>query len=397
MNYDVVIAGGGPAGASLATLLARSNLSVVVIDKCRFPRPMPCGGMISPRCIRAVEAVFGENVVAGISRSSSAGCRMFDGQELIAEVDDAGRSFFVERGEMDALFFAAAKDAGCDAIDGDAVAGVEPENGAVRLASGGTVRGTIIVGADGGNSIVRRTTRGWRPSRRRTGFGLVADVPFDRLERRDAPEAYHIHPHIHFGVIPWGYGWVFPKGDCVSVGVAGMMAKTSNFREPFDAFVSSLCIGGTAGGLDVYGRGLPAADFETRPGRGNVLLVGDAAGFIEPITGEGIAFAVECAPLAAQAITDALAGGRPDMAGAAYTAACRKNILPTLRYARLARWFFFPDFCRRRAVGSLRRHPELVRWFLEILAGEMTYPAYFRRALRRPWGTGSREDGRRIP
>ncbi|MFH1732620.1 MAG: NAD(P)/FAD-dependent oxidoreductase [Planctomycetota bacterium] len=396
MNYDVLIVGGGPAGASVGMLLARTGLAAVIIDKSSFPRPMPCGGMISPRCIRAVEAVFGENIVARVSRASSAGCRMFDGQELVAEADDVGRSFFVERSEMDALFFAAANDAGCDAIEGDAAAGVEPENGAVRLASGRTVRGSIIVGADGGDSIVRRTTRGWRPNRRRAGFGLVADVPFDRLKRRDAPEAYHIHPHIHFGVIPWGYGWVFPKGDCVSVGVAGMMAKTANFREPFDAFVSALCIGGTAERLQPGGRGLPAADFETRPGRDNVLLVGDAAGFVEPITGEGIGFAVECAPLAAQAITDALAAGRPEMAGGAYTAACRKNLLPTLRHARLARWFFFPDFCRRRAVRSLRRHPELVRWFLEILAGELTYPVYFRRALTRPWSRGRQEDARRI-
>jgi len=396
LNYDVVIVGGGPAGASAGTLLARTGLAAVIIDKSSFPRPMPCGGMITPRCIRAVEAVFGENIVAGISRSSSAGCRMFDGQELIAEVDGAGRSFFVERGEMDALFFAAAKDAGCDAIEGDAAAGVEPENGAVRLASGRTVRGTIIVGADGGESIVRRITRGWRPSRRGASFGLVADVPFDRLKRRDAPEAYHDRPHIHFGVIPWGYGWVFPKGDCVSVGVAGTMTKTSNFREPFDAFVSALCIDGTAERLQPGGRGLPAAGLETRPGRGNVLLAGDAAGFVEPITGEGIGFAVECAPLAARAISDALAAGRPEMAGGAYTAACRKTILPTLRHARLARWLFFPDLCRRRAVRSLHRHPELVRWFLDILAGELTYPAYFRRALTRSWGRGRQKGARRI-
>lgn len=387
-DYDVVIAGGGPAGASLGTLLARSGVSAVIVDKHTFPRPMPCGGMLSSRCVEMIEAAYGENIIAGISRATSAACRMFDGHALIADVDGAGECFFVERSEMDEFLFSEAKRAGCETVEGDAVVAVDGADGTVRLASGRTIRGAVIAGADGGDSVVRRSTRGWRPNRRKAAFGLVADLPHERLRCDDAPDAYHDRPHIHFGIVPWGYGWVFPKGGCVSVGVAGMVTKTRNFRRAFDAFASKLCVDGSAGELRVSGRRLPVADVETSPGRGNVLLLGDAAGMVEPITGEGISFAIESAPLAARAIVDALASGRPEQAGGRYTSACRRSILPTLRHASLARWLFFPEFCRRKAVRALARHPELVRAYLDILAGKMTYPQYARRVISCRLGFG---------
>ena len=387
-DYDVVIAGGGPAGASLGTVLARSGLSAVIVDKRTFPRPMPCGGMLSSRCVRIIEAVYGENVVAGISRASSTGCRMFDRNSLIADVDGIDRSFFVDRREMDALLLSEAKRAGCDTIEGDGVVAVDHVDGTVQLASGRTIRGAIIAGADGGDSVVRRTTRRWRPNRAAAAFGLVADLPFDRLKCDGVPDSYHDRPHIHFGILPWGYGWVFPKGDCVSVGVAGMVTRTRNFRNAFDAFVAELCVDGKAGELRVSGRRLPVADFETSPGQGGILLLGDAAGMVEPITGEGIAFAIESAALAARAIEKALASGRAAQAGGLYTSACRRSILRTLRHARLARWLFFPEPCRRKAVRALAHHPELVRAYFDILAGRTTYPQYARRVISCRLGFG---------
>ncbi len=387
-DYDVVIAGGGPAGASLGTLIARGGLSAVIIDKYTFPRPMPCGGMVSSRCIKMIEAVHGENIIAGVSRATSTGCRMFERHDLIAEVEGIDEDFFVERREMDALLFSEARRAGCDTVEGDGVVGVDRAGGAVQLASGRTIRGAVIAGADGGDSIVRRTTRRWRPERRKAAFGLVADLPFERLRCDAAPDAYHDRPHIHFGIVPWGYAWVFPKGDCVSVGVAGMMTKTRNFRRAFDAFVSELCVDGNPGELRMSGRRLSVADVESPPGRGNILLLGDAAGMVEPITGEGLSFAIESAPLAARAIVDALASGRPEQAGGRYSSGCRKSILRTMRHASLARWLFFPEVCRRRAVRALAHHPELVQDYLDILAGKMTYPQYARRALGYRLGVG---------
>jgi len=382
LSYDVAIAGAGPAGSALGTLLARAGLSVALVDKCQFPRSIPCGGMISPRAVRAAEAVFGPGTIEQVGRASSTGCRMFYGGRLVTELDDLDRAFFVDRAEMDALFLSKARGAGCAVIEGDAVTAVGPARRLFRLDSGREIDAAILVGADGGSSVVRRTVRRWRPRRRRSAFGLVADVPLESV-RLPADGPVLDRPHIHFGVVPWGYGWVFPKGGCASVGVAGVVARTDNFRGPFDEFVSTVCTGGTLGRLRVRGRRLPAGDYETTPASGNVLLVGDAAGFIEPLTGEGIAFALECAPIAALAITDALRAGRPATAGGSYAAVCRRAILPTLRGARLARRLFYPAPFLRNAVHSLARHPEFARWFMEILAGTLTYPAFFRRVIGR--------------
>lgn len=373
---DVVIVGGGPSGATAGVLLARSRLSVAIVDKACFPRDKPCAGAISGRSARAIASVYGDDVLPRLARASSTGCRFFNQQAFVAEATDAERLFFVDRKEMDAVFLNAAENAGCQVVQEKAVVAVDAAQGSVRLSSGETIRAEIILGADGVNSVVRRSC--WGKTRRRKhgmGLGLVAEAAVDQLKTAELQAVCSRFPHIIFGILPWGYGWIFPKGNTVSVGVGGKPREGSEIRQSLKWLVDTHFRDGVWQSLRPSGHGLPFRPFQRSAGRQRVLLLGDAAGFVEPVTGEGIALALESAELAARAAIQCFSNGDPSAAGRLYNASLRA-LLRRLQYARIARWFLFPKPCLRAAMRDLKRHPLLVQRYLELVSGKLSYPAY---------------------
>jgi flavin-dependent dehydrogenase len=126
---------------------------------------------------------------------------------------------------------------------------------------------------------------------------------------------------------------------------------------------------------------MPYGHFERRPGNGRLLAVGDAAGFAEPVTGEGIPYAVESGLSAAEAIGVACGRGNPDAAAEVYNSLLKDRILRLFRHASLARWLLFPRLCLPLAMRTLRAHPELARQYYELTSGGMSYPEYFRKMV----------------
>ncbi len=381
-NYDVVIIGAGPAGSTLGTLLGRAGVSTLLVDKARFPRVKPCGGMLSAKSVSHITEVFGWSRVEPLCRTVSDGWWMFYRGDPVSEISDAAPLYCVERAELDALLLSFAEESGCAVEQGARAVGIDRSPPAVRFASGRVVRCSILVGADGVQSLVRRVLRGGRIPAQGMGFGVVADVPLDDLKQSD-PWGPIERPEIYFGLSPWSYGWVFPKGSNASVGVGGLLAKTGNLRKLMESFVAERCVPGALDRLRLMGHGIPLGNFERSPGLGNILVLGDAAGMAEPLTGEGIAFALASSRAAAPAVIEALNRGRPWLAGRLYNEACRQEIIPHLRRACLARWAFFPERVMRFVVCSLRRDPVRARLYADVVAGKLSYPAYFRRIIGR--------------
>ena len=377
---DVIVVGGGPAGSAAGKCLADRGLSTLLIEKHCYPREKPCGGLLSGRCIDAAESIFGAGTVAAVSKGELAGCRLYRKDKPIAEITDGPRMVFTRREAMDALLLRKAADAGCDVREDTEVTSVRPARSEVILASGETLRASVIIGADGAGSVVARCTRPRsRRSRRHAGFGLVAEAPIDVLKDEDA--SADVLPRIYLDALPWGYGWVFPRDGGVSIGIGRMLGRRTDFRRRFRHFVDMTCRPGTWERLDVRGHHLPFGCSRRRPGRANVLLTGDAAGLVEPLTGEGISFALESGRLAASAAADALADGAPTQAGRRYNALAAQHLLPHLRDAALARWAFFPRPILPLALCLLGRDANRVRWYLELLAGQTSYADYFRRLV----------------
>jgi len=371
--YDVIIIGGGPAGSAAGRTLAGSGVRALIVEKARHPRPKPCGGLLSGHSVDALDAIFGAEVLSRVSLAEVHGCRLFRRDARIGEVTDAPRMVLTRREVLDETLFRAAAAAGCDVREDAEAVSLRPAGGEVVLASGETLRARAILVADGASGSIARRRRPGILRRREVGFGLVAEAPIGLLTD-DAPI-----PRIHFGLFRWGYGWVFPRGDTVNIGVGGRLRRKTDFRGVLRELVAMTCRPGAWEQLRPRGHRLPYGNCASRPGRANVLRIGDAAGLVESLTGEGIAGALDSGRLAADATSSALDDGRPARAGRRYNALAARHILPRLRAARVARYVFFPRPVFPLAMFALSRNADRIRWFLEILAGEISYGEYFRR------------------
>ena len=384
-RHDVIIVGAGPSGASAAALLGRKGVSVLLLDKARFPRQKCCAGMLTEPAANLMRQLLPDGSLDRLSVGVATGCSIYHRRRLVAEVLDGARLIAVNRQETDAAILASAERAGCQVRQGCKVIGIDPATPAVTLQDGTELRAELVVGADGAGGVTGRCVdarRRWRRSN--MGIGLKSELPLDCLSPEVRKKVQKGLSHIYLGNVNWGYEWVFPKGDVVTVGVAGLASRNRDLRGSFDRLVRAITDGGVrCEDLDLRGHPVPGGNFMRRPGRGRTLLVGDAAGLAEPITGEGIRFALRSGMLAADAISRSLAKGRPEDASRLYNAAFKDEILPTFTQARLARQLLFPRVCLPLAMRTIRRHPTIARLYMQLLAGQMTYRQFFVTLVRR--------------
>jgi flavin-dependent dehydrogenase len=183
---------------------------------------------------------------------------------------------------------------------------------------------------------------------------------------------------IHLGSVAFGYGWVFPCGDRLSVGISFCPKKEKDPQSGIRKFREG------APGLKDRPRlkGHPIPCFDGRPraySRGRVLWAGDAARLVEPFLGEGIYYALWSGQLGAQTIHQALGKNRPELGG--YDQALAQTLLPEFGYAlRLARWVYsWP----RLFWWLLKRHPGIMDIYFKILQGQESYGSFFRKLHKR--------------
>jgi len=354
--YDVIIAGAGPAGTSAGRMLAESGARVLILDKARFPRPKPCGGGLPPHIMPLVGPLPETVLEASVRhiRFSYAGGRPFE-----VALGEPG-IVMVMRDRFDDHLLQCARLAGCEVREERAVKGVAERDGTVEVVTdcGETWRSRWLIGADGPMGRVGRSVGLY--SCRTAGIGLSAEtsVPVEDLEKWSGKAC------IDFGVVPSGYGWVFPKKSGLSCGVATMTPRLPDIRARLQDFLDRIPATRRRTGVRIQGHPLPYCDGMPALVSRRTLLAGDAAGLVDPLTGEGIHFAVLSGRMAARVIAE----GRPIRE---YEEQVNDEIRQDLQYAaRLAALFYrFPGVSYRIGVRSR----QAVRFFEELLAGRRTY------------------------
>jgi len=376
-RYDALIIGGGPAGAAAATTLARGGLHVALLDKAHFPRHKLCGGLLSERSRNVIAQVFGREADPPIEVTSR-GVKLFFRAELVNELLDYKPLHFTARWDFDHYLLAQAKAAGAKVLENTRATGLSEDRTTVFTEGGQPLRADFIVGADGASSRIRKALRSVRMDR--SGFATALEMEVPRaVIARDI-----VDPEIYLGVVRWGYGWIFPKQKVLTVGIGGLATVNDELRAAYTKFIEMAL--GRLPQHAIRGHPVPFGNYLSRPGEGRVLLVGDAAGLVEPITGEGIAFAMQSGYYAAQAILEARHASAHGEALRRYEQKYRE-IVRLFDDARYLRYLVFSKLFEPLFVDAVRASTTVMKKHMDVLAGDATYRDYFRyfsrAALRR--------------
>lgn len=368
--YDAIIVGAGPGGSGLATWLAREGLDVLLLDKQAFPRDKTCGDALSPRAVRILRSLGIHELlptlgyqIDGISVTTPSGAQI---EAPITINGDPG--YVIRRIDLDEGLRAAAVTAGAEFVGDVRVTHVTEEEGRVIGESPRTPlwwRGRVIILAVGANVGLLKQLR-LLPDR--PEFGYAARLYFEDMTG--------LLRQIQFrfdGVPLPGFGWIFPLSEStanVGAGLFGHPRRTAyDVLQQFLRHAPVVELLGDGHAVDQPKAYPLRTDFHRSPARrGRLLLIGEAAGLVNPFSGEGIDYALESAVLAGECLLDCFAKG--DLSEQALSRYERQ-----LR-ARFQRVFVLTSWMRRvymneRLLDALgracARWPDLTRLFFDIL------------------------------
>ena len=304
-TYDVIIVGAGPSGSMAARTCAEKDLNTIILDKQSFPRNKPCGGGVSKKALDLIGENLPEEIIEGYVHGFKIFSKKMDCVELRSEGVVGVTTI---RSRFDSYLLNLAKEKGAEFRQDSKVVNVDIKNNKVacKLENGDEIEGKIVIGSDGAHGLIAKKTKiRERWDQKEIGICVESDLKVDSDFFKGFEENFL---ELYMLDVPHGYGWVFPKKSSISIGIGMKYDKIINHKEVFKKFCAKISeIKASDLNVDNYNiHIIPSGGFERKVSTDRVLLVGDAAGFIDPLTGEGIYYALKSGKIAAYACSYAI-------------------------------------------------------------------------------------------
>jgi len=339
--YDVAVVGAGPAGSTAAYRLADAGARVLLVDRAAFPRDKPCGGGVTLRAARLLPFSIEPVVEDRIERVE---CRLDFGPRFERRTRTP-IALMTQRRRLDHFLLQKAAEAGADVRDNTKVDARELD-------------ARIVIAADGCNGSAAKALG--LEQELVHGVALEANYPHEPRFARTMV--------LEIASVPGGYGWIFPKGDHVNVGVGGYANEGPRLRDHLRRMCEAYGVDPDAA-ADTRGYRLPMRRPSRPLARGTRAAIGDAAGLLDPFTGDGIYEAFLSAKLVADATLDVLAGRAETLEP--YEQAVARRITPLTNTG----WGVKRAFDRfPRTTFELVRLQPTWRAVERVLLGELGHP-----------------------
>ncbi len=314
MKYDVVVVGAGPSGSTAAKTLAEHGVKVLLVDKEKFPRDKTCGGGLPLRTLSRFPYVKKLNAIESYSYGGFVYSPSLQYKAGITKSEPV--IAMVLRSKFDNELVNLSIEKGAEFQDKTAVTNIKihHDHAQIYFNDDTSITTELIIGADGFHSTIARKI-GVMPATREKGICILEEFHMNKeminsLYTQD--HLCHIHSKIH-GIR--GYGWVFPKQNHVNVGIVSydskeqLKQKKCNLRSIFFEYLSLLkednILPRQMKSVTIKGGCLPVQPLSKTYSE-RVLLCGDAAGMINPISGEGIYYALVSGNIAGEVAADSI-------------------------------------------------------------------------------------------
>ncbi|MHA2384667.1 MAG: geranylgeranyl reductase family protein [Candidatus Thorarchaeota archaeon] len=385
--HDLVVVGGGPAGTSCARAAALRGLDVLLIDKDLFPRDKLCAGGLTQR----VAGLLDFDIDPVVERRFSGG-RVYSSSGACLEIKrDDYSGYLVKRSVFDNYLLEKAKEVGVEVVVGTKALAIEQLRSGIRvLTRGDSYKAHLLIGADGVNGIVAKHVgirARWKPET--VALCISADISVDEedvircMSMSDTEDSIALD--LYFGLVEMGYGWCFPKRNELNIGIGCRIDRAANLRNQWKAFVRGLEEQKDLK-LDLSRQSafrVPYGPSKMNYVARRTMLVGDAAGLVSPISGEGIFYAIKSGHLAARVACEAAEKKNPYHVRE-YGDLLRKTILKELSAANyLAKMLYKSKRNMELLLQIAQEDPIMREHLIDIMAGTRPLQQIKRNIMKR--------------